>query len=64
MSRSGRFELQRVEDQGRKVAVIFDHATGKTHKIHRRGSRFLRWDANDVRVENAALRKLAREALA
>jgi endo-1,4-beta-mannosidase len=59
-----RFELQAVENHGRRVAVVFDHATEKTYRIHRKGSRFLHWDRSDVRVETKGLRDCAKEALA
>ena len=59
---SRRFEVRGVEDHGRRVAIVFDNATGKTYKVHRRGSRVLNW-ANDTRVEIPGLRRVAKEAL-
>jgi len=56
-------ELQPGRNQHRRVAVIFDRVARKEVKVHQRGRSFFRWDAHDLRVENAALRRVAREAL-
>jgi len=59
-----RYQPIEVEKHGgRRVAVIFDRVTRKQVKVHQRGRSFFRWDAHDLRVENAALRRVAREAL-
>ena len=48
---------------GRRVVVILDRFTRREVKVYRRGRSFFRWDAHDLRVRNAALRRVAREAL-
>jgi hypothetical protein len=63
MSRS-RFQPLGVERRGgRPVARIFDSVLDEEVKVYRRGRSFLRWDEHDLRVENAALKRVAREAL-
>lgn len=58
-----RYTLIEVERHGgRQVAVVLDQVTGETKKVYRRGTRYLLWNKHDVRVENAALRRVAREA--
>lgn len=59
-----RYQPQGIEKHGgRRVAVVFDRVLDKEVRVHQRGRSFFRWDACDLRVENAALRRVAREAL-
>lgn len=59
-----RFQLRRVEEKGRRVAVIFDSRANRTFKVYRKGSRFFHWTCTEQPVTVRGLRDCAREALA
>lgn len=63
MSRPPRFQLEDVEDRGRRVAVILDRKANRTFKVIHHLGRY-RHFANDEPVAVKGLRDCAKEALA
>lgn len=59
-----RFESLSVEKHGgRSIVTVLDRVKGETLKVYRRGTRYLLWSSQDVRVTNKALQRVVREAL-
>lgn len=61
---SSRYHLRSVtQSGGRSIARIFDSNRNEEISVYKRGRSFLRWDQRDRLVDDAALRRVAREAL-
>jgi hypothetical protein len=58
-----RYQPLRVDLRGYPIAVIKDTRTGEELAIRRKGNSFLHWDRRDRLVDDASLRRVAREAL-
>lgn len=59
-----RYEVKLVHPHGgRRVVHVYDSVKQETLMVYRRGNRYLLWNKQDVRVGNAALRRVVREAL-
>lgn len=60
---AARYQPLRVDLRGYPIAVIEDTRTGEELAIRRKGNSFLHWDRRDRLVDDASLRRVAREAL-
>lgn len=58
-----RFQSLGVENQGRRVAVIYDRKHCKEVRVFKDGRNFFHWGVREDRVVDPKLRKVAREAL-
>jgi hypothetical protein len=64
MPTSPRYQPLRVDLRGYPIAVIEDTRTGEELAIRRKGNSFLHWNRRDRIVDDASLKRVAKDALA